>query len=59
VRNVGYDQVEAVAEGSRRDLERFLQAVKTGPRMSNVENSRQEWDQATGEFPGFNVRHSH
>jgi acylphosphatase len=57
VRNVGDDQVEATAEGSREALERFLKAVKTGPRMSLVEEARQEWEQATGEFPGFNVRH--
>lgn len=30
VRNVGYDQVETVAEGSREVLERFMQAVKPG-----------------------------
>lgn len=58
VRNVGYDTVEAVAEGAREQIERFLQMVKRGPMGSRVDESRQEWEQVTGEFGSFRVKAS-
>jgi acylphosphatase len=56
VHNVGYDQVETVAEGSREVLERFVEVVKTGPRASRVDEARVEWETPTGKFNGFQVR---
>jgi len=56
VHNVGYNQVETVAEGSRVVLERFFEVVKNGPRASRVEEARVEWETPTGEFEGFEVR---
>ena len=56
VHNVGYDQVETVAEGPRAVLERFADVVKTGPRASRVDEARVEWETPTGEFVGFQVR---
>ncbi|HTX90115.1 MAG TPA: acylphosphatase [Anaerolineales bacterium] len=56
VRNIGYDQVEVVAEGSRPVLERFAEAVKTGPRASRVDDARIEWEQPIDEFSSFEVR---
>jgi acylphosphatase len=58
VRNVGYDTVEAVAEGEREKAERFIEAVKAGPRASRVRESRIEWEPVTGEFKSFEVRRS-
>jgi len=58
VRNVGYDQVEAVAEGSRRAVEKFIAAVRTGPRAARVEEVRLEWEAPTGEFLDFGVKYS-
>lgn len=58
VRNVGYDQVEALAEGQRADLEKFALLVRAGPRASRVDESRQEWLPANGEFSDFHVRSS-
>ncbi|MCK6540073.1 MAG: acylphosphatase [Anaerolineales bacterium] len=58
VRNVGYDTVEAVAEGEREKVERFIETMKEGPRMSRVDESRVEWEEATGEFGEFGVRRS-
>ena len=55
VQNVGYDQVETVAEGPREVLQRFAQIVKTGPRASRVDEARVEWETPTGEFEGFEV----
>ena len=56
VRNVGYDTVEAVAEGTKAQLEDFLRMVKRGPMGSRVDDWREEWKQATGEFGSFRVK---
>ncbi len=58
VRNVGYDTVEAVAEGDRPNLDRFVESVKTGPRGSQVDELNLEWQDPTGEFTYFIVRRS-
>jgi acylphosphatase len=58
VRNVGYDTVEAVAEGSKEQIEAFLRIVKRGPRSARVDESREEWGQATSEFSSFRVKFS-
>ncbi|MCG2788103.1 MAG: acylphosphatase [Anaerolineae bacterium] len=58
VRNVGYDQVEAIAEGQRADLDEFAAIVRAGPRASRVEESRIEWLPAGNEFIDFTVRSS-
>jgi acylphosphatase len=58
VRNVGYDTVEAVAEGERSKVERFIEMMKEGPRMSQVVESKVEWEDATGEFVSFGVKRS-
>lgn len=57
-RNVGYDTVESVAEGPRRKVEQFLQAVKAGPPASRVDRALEEWESPTGEFASFTVRRS-
>ena len=58
VRNVGWDTVEAVAEGERANVERFIEVMKEGPRMSQVDESKVEWENPTGEFREFGVRRS-
>ena len=58
VRNVGYDTVEAVAEGERADVERLIQEMKEGPRSSRVDEAKVEWEAPTGEFEQFGVRRS-
>jgi acylphosphatase len=58
VRNQGYDQVEAVAEGTEEALKRFAGAVGAGPRAARVEESRVEWEIPSGEFTGVDVRSS-
>ncbi|MCI0554993.1 MAG: acylphosphatase [Anaerolineae bacterium] len=58
VRNVGYDTVEAVAEGEREKVERFIETMKQGPNMSRVDESIVEWENPTGEFQVFGVRRS-
>jgi acylphosphatase len=58
VRNVGYDHVEAIAEGERGTLEQLERSVRTGPRGSHVDEATTEWLGATGEFEFFVVRRS-
>ncbi len=58
VRNVGYDTVEAVAEGEREKVERLIEALKQGPRASRVDEARVEWERVTGEESAFGVKRS-
>jgi acylphosphatase len=58
VRNVGYDQVEALAEGDSAAIARFIAAVREGPRASRVDDVRVEWETPTGEFGRFAVKGS-
>ena len=58
VRNVGYDTVEAVAEGERGKVERLIEEMKQGPRSSRVDESKVEWENPTGEFDRFGVKRS-
>ena len=58
VRNVGYDTVEAIAEGERQQVERLIEAMKQGPRGARVDESKVEWETVTGEFKEFGVMRS-
>jgi len=58
VRNVGYDTVEAIAEGEREKVERFIEMMKEGPRGARVDESKVEWEEVTGEFDRFGVKRS-
>jgi acylphosphatase len=58
VRNVGWDTVEAVAQGTREKVERFIEMMKQGPRASRVDESRIEWEDAGDELTGFSVMRS-
>ncbi len=58
VRNVGYDTVEAVAEGTRDKVERFIEMMKQGPRGARVDEAKVDWESGTGEFTEFGVRRS-
>lgn len=58
VRNVGYDTVEAIAEGAREKVERLIEAIKQGPRAARVSESKVEWEQPTAEFDRFGVKRS-
>lgn len=58
VRNVGYDTVEAIAEGKRERVDRLIEAMKQGPRASRVDETRVEWEEPTGQFDRFGVSRS-
>jgi len=58
VRNVGYETVEAIAEGERTKVNRFIALMEQGPRSSRVDESKVEWEPPTGEFTVFGVKRS-
>lgn len=58
VRNVGHDQVEAEAEGSRQALEVFIHQVGEGPRGSRVDDLQVEWVNPVGGSDSFIFRSS-
>jgi acylphosphatase len=58
VRNVGWETVEAVAEGSRKDVDSFIKTLKVGPSVSRVDACRVEEEIVTGEFKRFEMRSS-
>lgn len=47
--------VEVVAEGPRPDLERLLEYLHQGPRMSRVDAVDVEWGEPSGAYSHFGV----
>jgi acylphosphatase len=58
VRNIGWDTVESVAEGTGEKIDQFIEMVKTGPRASSVDETRIEYEPLTGQLNGFTVKRS-
>lgn len=58
VRNVGWNTVEAIAEGSRGNVERLIAMMREGPRASRVDEAKVEYEPITGEFYEFGVKRS-
>ena len=56
VRNLRDGRVEAVAEGERADVERFLDFLRHGPRAARVSDVQASWEPASDEFRRFDVR---
>ena len=58
VRNVGYETVEAIAEGTFEQVQQFVQMMKTGPRAARVDECRVDDETPAGEFHEFLVKSS-
>ena len=58
VRNVSWDTVETLAQGSREQVDQFVQALKNGPRASRVDHCRVEEETTGSEFTSFEIRSS-
>ena len=58
VRNVGWKTVEAIAEGEREKVDRFIEMMKQGPSYSRVDECTVEWEDVTGEFREFGMKRS-
>jgi len=56
VRNCREGYVEVVAEGEKEKLDQLLRILKRGSRSSFVKEVKENWQDYTGEFPGFSVR---
>jgi acylphosphatase len=56
VRNVGYDEVETLAEGRREVIDQFVELVKTGPHAARVDSARVEWEEPSGNLKQFTMR---
>ena len=56
VRNCWNGCVETIAESDRQSLEKFLAALRRGPRASSVTGVNVHWLDATGEFTRFSIR---
>jgi acylphosphatase len=50
------DEVEIVAEGSRRNLQMLWAWAHTGPPGARVHDVTEEWSDYRGEFTSFRVR---
>lgn len=55
VRNTSDGDVEVLAEGARAELEKLLADVRRGPQAAFVTQVRQEWGEASGLYPIFDV----
>jgi acylphosphatase len=56
-RNLPTGAVEVVAEGERKQLERLINHLKTGPPSAKVEKVATSWSEYTGNYSGFGVRY--
>jgi acylphosphatase len=56
VRNLRDSRVEAVAEGGREDVERWLDLLRQGPPSARVSGVEAIWDVAQEELKGFDIR---
>ncbi|MDP1548380.1 MAG: acylphosphatase [Anaerolineales bacterium] len=58
VRNIDRNMVETVAEGTREQIDQFIEIVKQGPSISRVDDVRLEYEEPTGYLEGFTVKRS-
>ena len=56
VRNLPDGKVEIVAEGPDDKLEQLIRWAHRGPSLARVNDVEVQYEEATGEFIGFNVR---
>lgn len=57
VKNKSNGSVEAVAEGSKEQLDDFLEKCSCGPQTAEVVEVRRTWEEASGEFKGFEIKY--
>jgi acylphosphatase len=57
IRNLHDGRVELVAEGMEEEIQAFLEAVRASQLGSHIRNEDANWEQAAGEFRGFDIRY--
>ncbi len=55
VRNLDNGCVEALAQGQKDKIEKFIEWCKIGPPSAKVEEVKITWEEASGQFNGFSV----
>lgn len=55
VRNTYNGNVEGYAEGSKEDLEKWINILQKGPRSSFVTAIKQDWKEPQGKFKTFQI----
>jgi acylphosphatase len=57
VKNCWDGRVDAVFEGERDNVEKILAWCHKGPPGAMVRNVEVNWEEATGEFDSFSIKH--
>lgn len=57
VRNLADRRVELVVEGERTELDGYLEALRTGAMEHYIRAENVQWEPATGEYAGFEIRY--
>ncbi len=57
VRNLPDGRVEAVFEGEKENVDKLIEFCRRGPPGAIVTKVEVQWENYTGEFQGFNIRH--
>ncbi len=57
VKNLHDGRVELVAEADEATLERFLEAIQTGPMKNFIQQANISWGNASGTFDEFEIRY--
>ena len=57
VRNLPERAMEVEAEGRRKQLEKLIGYLKTGPPGTRVEKVAVNWSEYTGKYSGFNIKY--
>ena len=57
VKNLRDGRVELVAEAEEAALERFLEAIRTGPMKNFISQAEVSWSSAVGTFDEFEIRY--
>jgi len=56
VKNLGDGRVELVAEGEKKELDEFLEKVKTGALQGYISDTDIKWQNFKDEFKEFDVK---
>jgi acylphosphatase len=57
VRNLPGGEVEVVAEGERKQMEKLISQLKVGPPAARVERVAAKWSEYSGGYSGFRIRY--
>ncbi|OGL41409.1 MAG: acylphosphatase [Candidatus Schekmanbacteria bacterium RIFCSPHIGHO2_02_FULL_38_11] len=56
VKNLYDGNVETVAEGEKKEIEKFILRLKKGPSLSKVTDVEVVWEDYRGEYKGFDIK---